>query len=103
MDEFTVAAAVLLLLQLPPPVPLLVNVAVDPTQTVAAPLTMPAKAAGFTVITLFELNVPQLLVTVYLIVELPAATPVTTPVAAFTVATDVLRLIQLPPALPLLI
>ena len=103
VDAFTVATDGVRLLQLPPLVPLLVKVAVDPTQTVAAPLTVPAMAAGFTVITLFELNVPQLLVTVYLMVELPAATPVTTPVDAFTVATDVLRLSQLPPVVPLLV
>ena len=35
-------------------------------------------------------------------VALPAATPVTTPVAAFTVAAAVLLLLHAPPAIPLL-
>ena len=99
---FTVATDGVRLLQLPPLMPLLVNVVVEPTHTVEAPLTVPALAAGFTVITLFELNVPQLLVTVYFIVALPAATPVTKPVVAFTVATDGVRLLQVPPLVPLL-
>ena len=34
---------------------------------------------------------------------MPAATPVTTPVTEFTVATDVLLLPQVPPAVPLLV
>jgi hypothetical protein len=34
------------------------------------------------------------------IVAVPADTPVTTPVVAFTVATNVLLLLQLPPAVP---
>ena len=38
-----------------------------------------------------------------MIVADPAATPVTTPVAAFTVATRLLLLLQLPPAVPLLV
>lgn len=36
-------------------------------------------------------------------VALPDATPVTTPVAGFTVATRLLLLLQLPPAVPLLV
>ena len=63
-DAFTVAIAVLLLLQDPPLLPLLVNVVVDPAQTVAAPLTVPAFAAALTVIP-FEADIdPQLLLTV---------------------------------------
>ena len=64
VDEFTVATAVLLLLQDPPLVPLLVNVVVDPIQTVAAPLTVPAFAAAFTVIPFEAVVDPQLLLTV---------------------------------------
>ena len=41
----TVAAAVLLLLQLPPPVPLLVNIAVEPSHNIEVPLTTPAAGA----------------------------------------------------------
>jgi hypothetical protein len=40
--ELTVAAALLLLLQLPPPVPLLVNMAVAPVHNIEIPLTVPA-------------------------------------------------------------
>ena len=65
VPEFTVATAVLLLLQLPPLVPLLVNVVVDPAQTVEEPLIVPAFGAAFTVINFVELNEPQLPVTVY--------------------------------------
>lgn len=39
---FTVAAAVLLLLHVPPPVPLLVNMAVLPAHNMFVPLTVPA-------------------------------------------------------------
>lgn len=39
-------------------------------------------------------------VTVYVMVAVPAATPVTTPVELFTVATAVLLDDQAPPALP---
>jgi hypothetical protein len=102
VPEFTVATAVLLLLQVPPLVPLLVNVVGEPAQAVEEPLIVPAFGAAFTVINFVELNVPQLPVTVYFIVELPAATAVTTPVVAFTVATEVERLLQLPPLVPLL-
>ena len=47
---FTVAAAGLLLFQVPPEVPLVVIVIVDPAHTDDAPLTVPAVAAAFTVI-----------------------------------------------------
>ena len=51
-----------------------------------------------------ELTDPQVVVAVYVIVALPAATPLTTPVAAFTVAIAVLLLLQLPvPTLPVLV
>ena len=60
---FTDAAAGLLLLQLPPLVPLLVNVAFKPVHADGAPLTVPAFATGFTVISCVAVEVPQLLVT----------------------------------------
>ena len=91
------------LLQVPPLVPLLEYVVVDPTQIVDAPLTVPAFGATLTVIDFVALAVPQLLVMVYFMVAVPAATPVTTPVAAFTEATDGVRLLQLPPLVPLLV
>jgi hypothetical protein len=55
----TVAAAVLLLLQLPPPVPLLVNIAVEPTHNVAAPVTVPACGRSPTVTTADAIASPQ--------------------------------------------
>lgn len=61
---FTVAAARLLLLQLPPPVPLLVNMAVRPSHNAAAPLTVPALGALPMVTTTDALTVPQAEVTI---------------------------------------
>ena len=49
VDAFTVAAAVLLLLQVPPTLPLLVNGVDKPAHTDAAPLTVPAFGTAFTV------------------------------------------------------
>ena len=57
----TVAAAVLLLLQVPPEVPLLVNVVDAPTQIEDEPLTVPAFGVGLTVIDFVAVAVPQLL------------------------------------------
>ena len=95
--EFTVAAAVLLLLQLPPPVPLLANMAVAPAHNAEAPLTVPALGRFPTVTRADAVTVPHEEVTVYLMVELPAESPVTTPVVEFTVAAAVLVLLQVPP------
>ena len=55
----TVAAAGLLLLQLPPPVPLLLNMAVEPAHKVAAPVTVPALGRSLTVTVAVLLAVPQ--------------------------------------------
>ena len=46
---------------------------------------------------------PQPVTTSYLISVVPAPTAVTKPVNAFTVATPVLELLQLPPDVPLLV
>src|SRR5450432_4164599 len=75
--------------------PLLVNVVADPAQTVRAPLIAPATGSGLTVISADAIEVPQLLVTVYFMVAVPDALPVTTPVE-LTVATAVLLLLQVP-------
>lgn len=99
VTAFTVAAAVLLLLQLPPPVPLLANIAVAPAHNAEAPLTVPALGRLPTVTTADAVTVPQAEVTVYLMVEVPAEIPVTTPLE-FTVAAEVLVLLQLPPVVP---
>ncbi len=60
VDEFTDAINGSLLLQ-PPPLlrPLLLNVAMEPTQTVAAPLTVPAFGSGSTEIILLAPELPQ--------------------------------------------
>ena len=60
---FTVAAAVLVLLHMPPVVPSL-NDVVEPTHTVAVPLIVPATGNGLTVTTCVAATVPQVLVTV---------------------------------------
>jgi len=57
---------------------------------------VPAFGSGLIVTTLAAFAVPQLLVTVYDIVAVPWATPVTTP-AASTVAISVASLLQAPP------
>jgi hypothetical protein len=87
----TVAKAGLLLLHVPPTVAS-VNVVVEPTQTTA----VPPKAAGwgFTVTGCTEKHPPA--VNVKVIVGIPAATPVTTPVADPTVANAVLLLLHVP-------
>ena len=58
---------------------------------------MPAVAEDVTVTTNAAVADPQLLVIVYLIVSAPAETAVTTPVDAFTVATEGLTLDHTPP------
>ncbi len=60
----TVAMAVLLLLQLPPPLPVLVNAVLEPSHKVAAPLTVPEFGSAFTVIPAEAVAVPQVLETV---------------------------------------
>ena len=68
------------------------------------PLTVPAVTFGETVNVLNEeTGEPQPLLTVYVISAVPAATAVTSPVDALTVATEVLVLLQAPPAVPLLV
>jgi hypothetical protein len=62
--EPTVPIAAFVLLHTPPLVPLVVNVVVAPTHTVAVPLIMPGVASGFTVAILVAATVPQALVTV---------------------------------------
>lgn len=93
----------LLLLQVPPTLPLLVRVVDNPAQTVVVPLMVPASGSGFTVTRCVALDVPQIAAepTVYIIVAFPAATPVTTPVVALTVATPGVVLVHVPPLFPL--
>jgi len=64
VTEFTIATDVLLLLQVPPDVPLLVNDVDAPIHMVAAPLTVPPVGIALTLITFVALEVMQLLDTV---------------------------------------
>ena len=67
------------------------------------PLTVPAVTFGETVIVLNEdTGLPQPVLTVYVMSEVPAATAATSPVTEFTVATEVLVQLHAPPAVPLL-
>ena len=103
VDELTVATDVLVLLQLPFPVPLLVYVAVIPIQRDDVPLTVPEFTIGFTVNVLEDDTIPELQDIVYVIIVDPTLMAVTIPVNELTIATDVLLLLQLPPASPVLL
>ena len=99
--EFTVAMAVLLLLQDPVPPPstaeFAVYVAVAPVQSGVVPVTEATLALGLTVRDCKADTVPpQPPVMVKMILVVPAVTDVTTPDAEFTVATAVLLLLQVP-------
>ena len=102
---FTVATAILEEAQVPPVVPLLVNVEVPPIQIAWVPDKVPAETGAVTVTTNVDsaLGQPPVPVTVYFIVEVPAVTPVINPVVAFTIATAVLEDVQVPPVVPLLV
>ena len=63
-----------------PPAVASVILVVTPSQTLLAPLIVPAAGCGLTVIVTLSTRLPQLLVIVFLITTLPDATPVTTPV-----------------------
>jgi hypothetical protein len=90
--EPTVATGVLPLLHIPPAVAS-DNVIVDPpSQTATVPEI--AEGAGFTVITVIAAHPDG---KVYMIVAVPPATPVTTPVPVPTIATAVLLLLHVPP------
>ena len=99
----TVATDVFVLLQLPPEVPLLVYVTITPIQSGDVPLTVPALTFGDTVSVLNDDTVPPHPLTVYVILAVPALNALTTPVPGITVATDVFVLLQVPPAVPLLV
>src|SRR6202008_710714 len=96
---FTVATAVLLDDQLPPAVTL-DKVVFDPAHTVVVPVIDATVGTSFTVTDAVLFVVPQVLVTEYVMVAIPCDTPVTSPVP-FTVATAVLLVDQLPPAVTL--
>ena len=96
VPAFTVATAGVPLVQLPPGVPLEVYVAVAPMQSGVVPLTVPALTFGFIVTACCaETTPPQPPVIVYMILHVPAVTPVTKP-AALTVATAGTLLLHAP-------
>ena len=80
-----------------PPMAASVKAVFAPAQTTAIPVTVPALGDVLTVTTCVAAAVPQLLLTVYDIVVLPARIPLTTPVA-LTVPTEGVTLLQIPPA-----
>jgi hypothetical protein len=94
----TVAIAVLLLLQTPPGAPS-VNVIVEATHTLVAPVIVPGTGNTLTEKDKVAAAVPQELVTEYEMMTLPADTPDTTPVPLI-VATDMLLLLHTPPGVP---
>ena len=78
-----------------PPIVVLVSVDVDPIQIPVVPEI--AAAGAFTVTTVVALVVPQAFATLYVMVAVPWAIPVTTPVVLPTVATDGVLLVHVPP------
>jgi hypothetical protein len=102
--EFTVAIVVLLLLHVPPALPVEVYVTTWPIVNGVGPLTVSALALGLTVsIWKEDVGLPQPVLTVYVILVVPALTPKATPVFEFTVATVEFELLQVPPEVPLLV
>ena len=102
--ELLILAKVEVVLQLPAPtLVVLVRLIIDPAQTEVGPTILPALGRGFTKMIFCVLSDPQDgVVTLYLIVTLPADTAVTMPVA-LTVATEGLDDIQPPPEVPVLL
>jgi hypothetical protein len=89
----TVADALLLFHT--PPVIASVNVMLSWAHTLAAPLIAPASGNGFTAMLAAVEALPQLLLTIYLIVSTPADTPEVTPLKT---PANVLLLLHTPPA-----
>jgi hypothetical protein len=81
----------------PPPAGVLLNVVVSPTHTPNEPEM--ADGSGFTVMPAVMI---QPVGSVYVIVAVPPLTPLATPLVEPMVATDVLLLLQVPPAVPLI-
>ena len=98
VEASTVAIPVALLDQLPPDT-VEVNVVVPPTQIPCVPLRVPADGVAVTVTDLVAVAFaqPPVPFLVYVMIAVPAVTPLTTPVEAFTVAIPVALLDQLPP------
>lgn len=94
-ELFTEAMEALLVLHVPPLV-VSTKTVLKPAQTDEAPVILPAEGAALTVIDLVATAVPQIPVTEYEIVTVPAATGITIP-PVLTVANDGLLLVQVPP------
>lgn len=90
-----VATEVALLLHVPP-VLVLLSVVVAVAHTCVAPVI--AAGVAFTVASAVRIQPPG---NMYVIIALPAVTPVTTPKLASTVAIDVLPLVHVPPVVAL--
>jgi len=86
-----VAVAVVLLVQLPPPGASL-NIIKEPVQTNVGPAMVPGTGLIVTAETVLQPGANE-----YVIADIPAAIPVTTPVEETMVAIVVLALVQLPP------
>ena len=99
---FTVATPALSVVHVPPISPVLVNVVVPVTQIACGPDKTPALGAKVTVVVLVAVasEQPPVPVTVYVIVEVPADTPVITPEPATTVAKAGDPDVHVPPASP---
>jgi hypothetical protein len=105
VEAFIVATPVDPDCQVPPALPLVVNVTVLLEQSACVPLSVPALAAAVTVTVRVAVAFVQGAdpVTVYVIVAVPAAMPDMAPVDAFTVATAASLVVHAPPAVPLLV
>jgi hypothetical protein len=97
--EFTVATAALDVVHTPPDV-VLVKIVVEPIHALVVPPIAASVGNALTFTTACAFDVQPFVVTVYVIVADPAATPVTTPVE-LTVATAVLDEVQTPFAVAL--
>src|SRR5437763_776971 len=92
LDDPIVATAVVLLIHVPPAIAS-VKLVVDPVQTSSEPAI--AAGNGFTVKTAVALQPVE---SVYAIVDVPASKPVATPLDDPIVATVVVPLVHVPPA-----
>jgi hypothetical protein len=97
-EAFTVATVASSLVHTPPASPFELNVVVPFEQIACVPLSVPALGAAVTVTVLVAVSFahPPVPVTMYLMVVVPAATAVTTPVVASTVATPVFTELNAP-------
>ena len=93
----TVAMPVLLLLQVPPPLPS-VSVVLAPVHTVGIPVILPALGKGFTITAVVVVVVPQPLVTALVIFAVPAVIHVTIPLDPTVAMSD--AMLHVPPLTP---